>query len=393
MMNRILIIIVILFTGTSASATTYYIDVVGGLDTNTSTQAQSKLTPWAHAPCMLSATSNAAAYTSVAGDSFIFKGGVTWPHASWPCHETHSGSNGNPITFGVDQTWFTGGVWTRPILTGGSTPMTFNSFFQLQSVSYITVDNFEMTGLNWNSNSGVSCMVTSGSTHITVTNLYIHGWTHTGSATIDEFACLKGDTVTPFGNGDTADHIVFDGSDSTNSGDSGAGTYAWPTVTNSVFHDAANGILSNGQGIDIIAFNSIYNIHQSFDGTQHDNAYEAIGGTGTYYIHDNLIHDAIGECFMIGNGSDSYYVWNNVIYQGGTGNCNPFHFPQNLLANSSGFMTFWNNVMIPEAGVQCFLQVGTPSPGWNAVTIENNHCITTGTLNNTITPTTLTIDL
>ncbi len=123
-----------------------------------------------------------------------------------------------------------------------------------------------------------------------------------------------------------------------------------------------------------------------------DIAYEAIGGTGTYYIHDNVIHDAISECFMIGNGSDSYYVWNNVIYQGGSGNCNPFHFPQNGLANAAGFLTFWDNIMVPEAGVQCFLQVGSPAPGWNAVTIQNTLCVTTGVLRSGINATTITAD-
>ncbi len=357
-----------LFAG-CASATTYYIDHGSGSDANNGT---SKTTPWMHAPGMLGCTAICASTTPNQGDSFILKGGVTWPNAVFPDHWVWSGTSGSPIYVGVDKSWYAGAAWVRPIFDAGGVAMSYNSFFQAQSISHVQFDNIEMKGLNWSSNSGVSCVVGSGSTYLTVTNLYIHGWTHTGSATLDEFACIKGDTNPPFALGDTADHIVFDGTDSTNGGDSGAFTYAWPTVTNSVIHDVTNGILMNGQGE--VGNNAVYNIHQSFDATEHENAIEAIGGNGIYYIHDNVISGSVyGENMMIGNTGETDYIWNNVI---ASASGNPIHFPQST-GKSNMNMYAWNNTIVPASGSPCFLWVSGFGGSWNTVDIRNNQCITT----------------
>ena len=58
-----------------AGAATYYIDNVGGADTNNGT---AKGTPWQHCPGMTGCTNNCSSYSHAAGDTFIFKGGVTW---------------------------------------------------------------------------------------------------------------------------------------------------------------------------------------------------------------------------------------------------------------------------------------------------------------------------
>jgi hypothetical protein len=83
---------------------TYFISTSGS-DTNTSTQAQSKTTPWAHLPGMLSASGNVAAYTPVAGDTFVLKGCDDWGNANFPITWAWSGTSGSHITIGVDQTW------------------------------------------------------------------------------------------------------------------------------------------------------------------------------------------------------------------------------------------------------------------------------------------------
>jgi hypothetical protein len=93
----------------SANATTYYVSKSLGNDSNTSTQAQSKSTPWQHVPGMASGPS----HTPIAGDAFILYGGDTWgtsdlnleidQNGSGPCVTT---PNSSCIYIGVDVTWF-----------------------------------------------------------------------------------------------------------------------------------------------------------------------------------------------------------------------------------------------------------------------------------------------
>ena len=97
----------------NASVTTYYIDFASGSDSNAGT---SKTAPWQRAPGM---NGFAGTYIHIAGDRFIFKGGVTWDATIAPWTNTNSGTAGNVDYYGVDNTWYTGGSWTRPIFDGG----------------------------------------------------------------------------------------------------------------------------------------------------------------------------------------------------------------------------------------------------------------------------------
>ena len=72
-MKQWLIVLGLLMIATMAWSTTYYIDFVGGLNTNS---GLSKTAAWKHAPAMAGFNGS---YTHHAGDRFIFKGGVTWP--------------------------------------------------------------------------------------------------------------------------------------------------------------------------------------------------------------------------------------------------------------------------------------------------------------------------
>src|SRR5258708_7755590 len=241
-----------LFAG-CASATTYYIDHGSGSDANNGT---SKTTPWMHAPGMLGCTAICASTTPNQGDSFILKGGVTWPNAVFPDHWVWSGTSGSPIYIGVDKSWYAGAAWVRPIFDAGGVAMSYNSFFQAQSIS----------------------------------------------------------------------HVQFD------------------------------------------------NIHQSFDATEHENAIEAIGGNGIYYIHDNVISGSVyGENMMIGNTGETDYIWNNVI---ASASGNPIHFPQST-GKSNMNMYAWNNTIVPASGSPCFLWVSGFGGSWNTVDIRNNQCIAT----------------
>src|ERR1019366_6703238 len=187
----------------ATTGTTYYI-AANGSDSNSGT---SKTSPWVHAPGMKNCANTCAATTPKAGDQFIFRGGDTWhfgnssatPYVgayqsfgywqwSW------AGTSGSPIYIGVDQTWYSGSSWVRPVMNGDN-PLstsavascrhqvgTINSFLNASAVSYVTFDNFEFTGKcegNSAAKFGYDIYILDQSAQYTnFEHLYFHGWTH-----------------------------------------------------------------------------------------------------------------------------------------------------------------------------------------------------------------------
>jgi hypothetical protein len=382
-LSKLLLLLTLPIFPAIANATTYYIDYASGNDANNGT---SKTSPWQHVPGMNGCTGNCAAASPQAGDQIILKGGVTWPNAAFPITWKWSGANGNNIYIGVDQSWYAGSSWTRPVFDAGGTPIAgnYNQFIRAMSTSYQTWDNIEMKGLNWQKSypyASMGCGAWNGGQGITIDHMYVHGWSHTGGVTSDNFTCFNGDTNSPFMGDSIIQNSIFDGSDSTNGGDSGYLTYSWPQVKNNVIHDCTNGaLLSSSLSASEVSGNLIYNIHQDFDSTVHENAIEIISGTSaTYYIHDNVIHDLYGESMFLGDFNVTVYVWNNVVYN--LSNANPVHL-EDRNAGWTGF--FLNNTIVPRSGGQCFLQVG--SSAIVTLTLANNHCITSGSLDNISSP-------
>ena len=82
-------------------APTYYVDFSGGSDSNSGTSASSA---WKHAPGDPNATGNPALVVLQAGNTVVFKGGVTYYGA---ISVKHSGTQGAPITYKGDG-WGTG---------------------------------------------------------------------------------------------------------------------------------------------------------------------------------------------------------------------------------------------------------------------------------------------
>jgi hypothetical protein len=83
-----------------------------GSDSNNGT---SEATPWAHLPGMPTCTATCASTVPAAGEGFIFRGGDTWTTANFGVTWVWSGTVANPIYIGVDQSWFSGSAWARPI--------------------------------------------------------------------------------------------------------------------------------------------------------------------------------------------------------------------------------------------------------------------------------------
>ena len=61
-----------------ASAATYYIDYVTGNDANSGT---SKAASWQHLPGMQGCAASCSSNIPVPGNTYILKGGVTWPQS------------------------------------------------------------------------------------------------------------------------------------------------------------------------------------------------------------------------------------------------------------------------------------------------------------------------
>jgi hypothetical protein len=158
-------------------------------------------------------------YTCAAGDQIILKGGETWPNASFTWSIPTCGTSGSPVYVGVDKTWFTGGSWTRPILTAGASLITNNTNRMISIYNNTTFDNFEVTGYYWNTAScsdpfGQCSMFYMGqTTNEVIENIYVHGWTHQGT---DNTATSGVANIFSFGGGNSTDIIhdsVFSGTD------------------------------------------------------------------------------------------------------------------------------------------------------------------------------------
>jgi hypothetical protein len=179
-----------LMMGGIASANTYYI-ASNGSDSNNGT---SKTTPWLHAPGMKICSNACASANPKPGDQFIFRGGDTWTSSSFTWAWDWSGSSGNPITLGVDQTWFSGSSWTRPIFSGGGTfPGNSAAFLlNISSATYVTVADFEFTGVYWSGSSAASGILGyiylglgSNPSNILIHDNYFHGWSHAAGVVED----------------------------------------------------------------------------------------------------------------------------------------------------------------------------------------------------------------
>jgi hypothetical protein len=375
----LLFMVTIAGLGNAKAATTHYI-AANGSDSNNGT---GKTTAWAHLPGMRSCVGNCSSYTPISGDTFILRGCDVWINSDLPVGWDWSGTASSPITIGVDKTWYNTtscpSGWNRPIFDAQKSAMAVtwghgNSLFIASlnsSTSYVTVDNIEFKGMH---GSGATYIEAYNLTaHWILSNLYLHAW----DMAADDCITVQ------FKSGNLFTGGVIDGSDSTGAAakQSCYGFYSTPPdVTNSVIHDLVNPIVGfAGPTVTTVTWsgNHLYNVHDSYQGANHCNIMEIVGG-GTYYVHDNTMHDitcAGGEVLMLGNTGETSYVWNNVMYN--MNGAQAPNFPQT--SNQSGIngLYFWNNTITPQAGSPCFYYSGQSSGSINTLKIQNNHCITT----------------
>jgi hypothetical protein len=363
----------------------YYVSSAGS-DSNS---GMSESEPWAHLPGMGNCSSTCAAVTPTAGQGFIVRGGDTWTSGNFNIIWSWGGASTSPIYVGVDQTWYSGNSWTRPIWVcpNGCWSTSTNK-------SYDILDNIEMTGLvDVCSNCGVSGSESGNApnyvnmygTYQLVENLYIHGWSTTrtvSNSPSQAFRFVAGSN----GIGDTMRYNVVDGSDS-----------------------SKNMLFVTFQNTPIAYGNEINYVYTGLDGCGddwHDNIVEnsmvpgVVGGhqDGLYHvsqcyrpnslIYNNIIRNTTSprtagsvKLWMNGNGgcpfsSCTSYAFNNVIYNVYPGN--EIDFGGHNAVNY-GTWYFFNNTIgcgTDSAQGMCGGAVGQGNTGGRMVeNIMNNHWI------------------
>ena len=406
----------------------YYI-AANGSDSN---NGLSEAAPWAHAPGMPNCSGNCATVAGVCGSNnctgtgFIFRGGDTWHFGATTNPSsggtlTSAGGTGgtlaNPIYFGVDQSWYTGGSWVRPIWTGdnptcGATRSnctsgsigsyhlsqyyvascanqigTSNIFVNIAGASHMMFDNFEMTGLCQSAPGqpgGHDQYFSYGSSgDIKYLNLYIHGWTHLRFADVNGGGNCNGSNVCfnlmIFAGGhhqapdDVHRYEVVDGADS----DPIAAMVCYCD-----FWDVAYGYYGNHSGV-ITRFQHLYhdNLYEYWYENGHGNVMESVGdasGTNAFYNnvtrHINTTNDPGDPMYWpYPPPGTTLYWFNNLSYD--VTNMEYFNVGQNPPETAGqGPIVAFNNTFQANAPGGGIFSCATTYP--MQLIAANNHYIT-----------------
>jgi hypothetical protein len=342
-----------LITLASLGVTNCYYFADSGSDSNDGLSEASGH-PWLHAPNMPAATGNPAAHTPVPGDGYIARGGDTWHFfsgspliglpAGWPAAGTsgygwrwnQSGTSTNWIYIGVDFGWFTGGAWTRPIITNdnavftpsapnpailSSTSVASCAFPQgnLDDVAFTgpafwIFDDFEFTGMCWNDKTNDSGTPNehnyfkqyqgggTGSNPRMGTRNYFHGWSHTA------FAC-PGLTTSTLGAGGTGYAVNDTGIlNDNNSSANGQPQYIVTAVSGGAV--TAYTITQIGTGVQTGTFSTTKAGAQPGSGSGFTIDVTAVtfgtcNGSGAFYGSTQQVNTGFVRAFNVVDGADS----------------------------------------------------------------------------------------
>lgn len=386
---------------------TYYIDYDSGSDSNNGT---SKNTAWKRAPGMVGFAGSYAGPTAGTSDSFILKGGVTWPAGTMPWQLGYSGAaSTNPMYYGVDATWYSGASWTRPVLDAeyDNTKIGRDDLYNVHEVgmmwvqegkSNITIDNLELKRFLYTAPTD-PCFGTGmvhiyrNSAYITVKNCYIHSWRTTGAVDSHHGG------VQSFGPGTGGVNVntcLIENSANTGyyraNSQNGTALRNIPTAFNNVIHDVHTAIMTSWGAV---YGNEIYNIWDSFDNegstpcnpTSTNGTHEnIIWATQSARVYNNYIHDVkdgysgttIYLNVVSGLFTDkSSYIYNNVI------DMSSMSAPQPALnigganqANTAKVYIFNNSIIMStgtSAGAGILINNG--SNAISVIQVKNNHII------------------
>jgi hypothetical protein len=351
---------------------TFYIDFAAGTDSNNGT---STATAWKHAPGM---TGFSGSYSHQAGDHFIFKGGVTWNNTALPLTIAANGVAGNPDYYGVDQTWYAGAGWTRPVFDAGYVD---SNVFVIGSHSNITIDNLELSHVSSSGNYGYGLISGGGASNLSIINCYLHGW-RTTSSTDDAHG---GVIMTSFASG--VDTIVIDNMEIENSENArqwnGVMFREVGTIKNSYLHDNSSAVLF-ALDFNHNVMNNICSPQCGFDGNYHWNGVyldaQTLGKT-VGYIRNSVFSNVDGGANMsyLNGRHATLYNYNNVYYGAISAQraieIEPYDYGDN---QTSGTYYIYNNTGFIQNGtplVHIVDRSGVPQP--SSIVIRNNQVIGT----------------
>jgi hypothetical protein len=277
--------------------------------------------------------------------------------------------------------------------------------FSLSQVSNVIIDNLEARNLLEVATSmggSLFGMLGGGSGNITYSNNYVHNLQQ---------------TTRNIGQPESTDLIVFNknGSgknDSSSIHDNYAnnaepiylsdGNNCRATVNDPCSYDAA-GIYGGGQNFNNHVYGARWLQEQGSQGANptssfynnewwlgvysccggHANALYILPQTGTFYIHENVLHDIVPGMsafyLQMSNGT-TWYVYNNVIWNIGT-STNPIGIDVgNGGGSGGGVFNIFNNTMVgyQNAGTCVNNNAGTYDQHLTVI-LQNNQCITTST--------------
>lgn len=424
-------------TLSSLGITSCYYIAANGSDSNDGLSEASGH-PWAHAPGMPNCSSSCAIAASAcasnqcAGYGFVFRGGDTWhfgasttPATGGMWNVPNGGTGGtlsNPIYLGVDQAWYTGSAWARPMMTGDNPvcgPSTVgsgctkgslstyklsqyyvsscayqvgssNHLFTFSGSSHFILDNFEITGLcqsapgqPGNHDEYISY---GSSGDMKFLNLYLHGWTHVQYADVNGGGgCNSGNvcfgiSIFAGGNSSTPDDLhtyeVIDGSDSD------------PVAAQACYCDfweVSYSYIGNQSNI-ITRYPHLFhdNLFEYWYENGHGNVLESVGdASGTNAVYNNVFRhvnttadpgDPMFWPYPPPGTTD--YFFNNVSYD--VTNMEYFNVGQNAPETSGqGPLVVFNNTFQNNAvsGGGIFGCTSSYPLTWTAA---NNHYITEG---------------
>jgi hypothetical protein len=375
-----------------------FIDPVAGLDSNDGLSEASGH-PWQHAPGGGNCTGNCAMLTPISGDGYIFEGGETMADTFY--NLAHGGAGSTLfVYYGVDQSWFSGSSWNRPILAvAGTLPNQqsaspgFESIIWGMSAAWITLDNFEVTGMTCTSTVSQNYVWNANQYDgLIVLNHYFHDFEAPSSL------CP---VTTKLGDGQNAAIWLFN-QISTNlsncngafefnviDGTDGTGTKGYQTVVAdgpglcatvayNVMHDVCSGITTGKSAHDNAVARFGAYVSGAFNCASsaglHNHAIRSNGDLANATYYNNVLYQVGAEALSVNphiSGSPTL-VYNNIFYDNGstsifvcdngTGDC------------TNGYLTIFNNTFDQVTG-----GTGSPIQVENSISnlsANNNHCIT-----------------
>ena len=340
----------------------YYISQAGS-DSNSQAQAKNKTTPWTHAPYMHSFMGS---YSHTAGDCFVFRGNDTWNVGTTDyIVVANGGTSSSPDYYGVDQTWYSGSSWNRPLFSisgnlpnvdgnGESQVIAFNA-------SFVTFDWIEMTGGTCSTKPVSENYFWTGSQgSIVVTNSYFHafqppsgGCGNTKTADGNNSGVWIYSEIS--GNSDCLgafNNNVVDGTDG-----SGAKGYltivADPapcaTFAYNVIHDVCSGI---GGNFTLAHDNTIGNfggmIGQYECASSEGIHNHALRTNNDATLYNNNLYNTEGEVISVNpqSGGPGSYIFNNILW---ANNASAIDILDQGSA-TSGSVYIWNNTIEEQTG-------------------------------------------